>query len=114
MYKFQGILWHIDSEGSVDIPKFVVTRSQHPVHLQGEFHVIVNGTNGDVQLEEVSASFLKTTVLGKGEIAHHEGQDGKVTSVELSVRDGRIQDVLRLFVRGANRHYMAPPAFVHA
>ncbi len=100
--KFQGVLRHIDSEGSVDIPKFVVTRSQHPVHLQGEFHVIVNGTNGDVQLDEVSAGFLKTTVLGKGEIAHHEGQDGKVTSVDLSVRDGRIQDVLRLFVRGAN------------
>src|SRR5208283_494075 len=100
--KFQGVLSHIDSEGSVDIPKFMVTRSQHSVHLQSEFHAIVNGTNGDAQLQGVRAGFLRTTVLGKGEIAHHEGQDGKVTSVELSVRDGRIQDVLRLFVREAN------------
>lgn len=100
--KFQGVLGHIDSQGSIDIPHFMVTRSQHSVHLQSQFHAIVNGTNGDVQLERVSARFLKTTVLAKGEVAHHSGQEGKVAFIALSVRDGRIQDVLRLFVRETN------------
>jgi hypothetical protein len=100
--KFQGVLGHIDSQGSIDIPNFMVTRSQHSVHLLSEFHATVNGTNGDVQLDRVSAGFLKTTIIGKGEIAHHAGQDGKVTSVDLAVNDGRIQDVLRLFMRGAD------------
>ncbi len=100
--KFQGVLGHIDSQGTIDVPNFMVTRSQHSVHLQSEFHATVDGTNGDVQLNRVSAAFLKTTVLAKGEIAHHAGQEGKVTSVDLSVHDGRIQDVLRLFVRGAD------------
>jgi hypothetical protein len=99
--KFKGVLGHIDSQGDIDIPNFMVTRSQNPVHLRSTFQATVNGTNGDVQLNRVSASFLKTAVLAKGEIAHHAGQDGKVASVELSVRDGRIQDVLRLFVREA-------------
>ena len=100
--KFQGVLRHIDSQGHIDVPNFMVTRSQHSVHLQSEFHATVNGTNGDVQLNRVSAAFLKTTVLAKGEIAHHPGQDGKVTSVDMSVHDGRIQDVLRLFLREAD------------
>ncbi len=99
--KFQGVLRHIDSQGHIDVPNFMVTRSQHSVHLQSEFRATVNGTNGDVQLNRVSAAFLKTTVLAKGEIAHHPGQDGKVAAVEMSVHDGRIQDVLWLFVQGA-------------
>ena len=45
------------------------------------------------------------------EIAHHAGQEGKVASLALSVRDGGVQDVLRLFVRGATRPYTVSPAF---
>ena len=80
----------------------MVRRSQHAVHLRSEFQAAVNGTNGDVQLDRVTTTFLKTTVLARGEIAQHAGQQGKVASIALSVRDGRIQDVLRLFVREAN------------
>jgi len=88
--KFEGVLQHIDSQGNVDIPNFMVTRSEHPVHLRSEFQAIVNGTNGDVQLERVTTRFLKTTVLARGEIAHHAGQEGKVASLALSVRDGGV------------------------
>jgi hypothetical protein len=100
--KFQGVLHHIDSQGSIDIHNFLVTRSEHAVHLRSEFQAAVNGANGDVQLDRVTTRFLKTTVLARGEIAHHGGQEGKVASITLSVRDGRIQDVLRLFVCEAN------------
>ena len=109
--KFEGVLQHIDSQGNIDIPNFMVTRGQHPVHLRSEFQAIVNGTNGDVQVERVTTRFLKTTVLARGEIAHHAGQEGKVASLALSVRDGGVQDVLRLFVRGATRRYTVSPAF---
>jgi hypothetical protein len=97
--KFQGILRHIETQGSIDIPNFMVTRSEHSVHLTSEFHAFVDGTNGNVELERVSAAFLRTRVLAKGKIAGHAGQHGKTTSVELNVHDGRIQDVFRLFVR---------------
>jgi AsmA-like C-terminal region len=96
--KFQGMLRHIETPGSIDIPDFMVTRSKHSVHLISEFHAFVDGTNGDVELERVSAAFLKTRVLAQGKIVGHAGQHGKTTSVELTVHDGRIQDVLRLFV----------------
>jgi hypothetical protein len=98
--KFQGMLRHIEAEGSIDIPDFMVTRSGHSVHLTSEFHAFVDGTNGDVELERVNTAFLKTRVLAKGKIAGQPAQHGKTASVDLSVLDGRIQDVLRLFVRG--------------
>ena len=98
--KFQGVLGHIESQGSIDIPDFMVTRSQHPVHLAADFHAFIDGANGDVQLERVTAAFLKTRVLANGKIAGSSGQHGKIAAIDLSVQDGRIQDVLRLFVRG--------------
>jgi hypothetical protein len=97
---FQGPLQHIEAQGSIDIPDFMVARSEHPVHATSDFHAFVDGTNGDVDLERVNAVFLNTRVLAKGKIAGRAGQHGKTTSVDLAVRDGRIQDVLRLFVRG--------------
>jgi AsmA-like C-terminal region len=98
--KFQGILRQIDSNGTIDVPNFMVTRSDHAVHLKSSFHAIVNGTNGDIQIDRVTANFLNTSVLAKGQIAHHAGQDGKLTTVDLSVQNGCIQDILRMFVHG--------------
>ena len=98
--KFQGVLAHIESQGSIDIPDFMVTRSEHAVHLSAEFHAFVDGTNGDVQLERVTAAFLKTRVLASGKVAGQPGQQGKTAAIDLNVHDGRIQDVLRLFVHG--------------
>jgi hypothetical protein len=98
--KFQGILQHIETAGHINIPDFMVTDAGHPVHLAAEYRAIVNGTNGDVVLQDVTASYLHTTVHGKGEIAGHAGQEGKTTSLDLAVREGRIQDVLWMFVRG--------------
>jgi hypothetical protein len=98
---FQGILKHIEARGTVDIPDFMVKHSQHAVHVSGEFHALINGTNGDVALDRVSAAFLHTNVLAKADISGHAGQEGKTANVDLSVRDGHIQDVLLLFVRGS-------------
>jgi len=97
--KFQGILKHIEASGSIDIPNFEVTHTRHSVHLKTQFHAFVDGTNGDVQLERVNAALLKTTFLGRGEIASKPGEHGKTASLDFTVNDGRIQDVLCLFVR---------------
>ena len=99
--KFRGVLKHIELQGNVDIGNFIVTRSQHSIHLESQFHAFVDGTNGDVKLERVKATFLKTSVLAKGEILGTPKQHGKTASVDLTVGDGRIEDVFWLFVREA-------------
>jgi len=51
-----------------------------------------------VFLEQVSARFLKTSVFAQGRVATPPGKHGKTALIDLFVSEGRIQDVLRLFV----------------
>jgi hypothetical protein len=97
--KFSGVIDHIDVEGQTDIPNFSVTSSSHQVQLQTQFHAVVNGENGDTFLQQVTATFWKTTVSSQGSVAGRAGQPGKTASVELATNDGRIQDILLLFAR---------------
>lgn len=97
---FGGVLEHIETHGTVDVPDFEVDRSGHSVPLHSAFRAIVDATNGDVTLEKVDTTILRTKVSSTGRIAGSPGGHGKITSLDFVVNEGRIQDVLRLFVRG--------------
>ena len=95
--KFDGVLEHIEIEGSTDAPDFQVKRSEHAVHLKTQFHAIVNGMDGDVALQSVHAQFEGTSVVSQGEVAKKAGSEGKTVSLDATEPQGRIQDWLRLF-----------------
>jgi len=95
---FHGVLGRIDTEGTTDTPKFEVTRSHHAVALKAKFVASVDGMSGDTILHSVDGSFLKTPVHIEGSVAGKAGQPGKTTSLNVTVRNGRIDDVLWLFV----------------
>lgn len=97
--RFGGILRQVDVQGSADVPVFEVKRAKHPVHLTTQFHVLVDGTNGNTSLQRVDASFLRTKIATVGNVAGTTGQNGKTTTLNMTVRDGRIQDLLRFFTR---------------
>jgi uncharacterized protein involved in outer membrane biogenesis len=93
---FNGNIQHIQLQGSAGAPDFGVTRSGHRVHVTGDFRALVNGANGDVALEEAHAAFGKTKVNAGGTV---EGEGGKTGDLKLHGTDGRIQDVLMLFIQ---------------
>ena len=93
--KFQGPLARIDVQGATDSPKFAVKR--HPVHLKTQFRAQVNGSSGDVTLQQVDAQFLRTTLVASGTI---EGSKGKTATIDFVGDRARIQDVLLLFTSG--------------
>jgi hypothetical protein len=97
--KFSGVLNHIEVQGFTDTPNFTVTSGSHQVQLQTKFHAFVNGENGDTFLQDVAATFGKTTVSSEGSVAGRSGQSGKTASIELAVNEGRIEDLLLLFAR---------------
>jgi AsmA-like C-terminal region len=97
--KFQGMLKHLSVEGSTDMPDFEVTSSAHKLRLSTQFRAFVNATNGDVELQEVSAHFGNTTIVSEGSIAAQPGQTGKTASLDMVVKDGRLQDLLLLIVK---------------
>jgi hypothetical protein len=96
--KFEGPLGKIRAEGAIEVPNFHVDESGSAVRLAVGFHAVVNGTNGDTYLEPVDAHFLRTRLIARGGVEGHKGEKGKTTTLNLSIPDGRIQDVLRLFV----------------
>jgi len=96
---FSGVIDRIEVQGQTDTPQFAVTSSSHQVQLRTQFHAFVNGENGDTLLQQVSSTFWKTTVLAHGSVAGTAGQPGKMASVELAAKNGRIQDILLLFAR---------------
>lgn len=96
--KFDGTLKHIDVLGSTDVPAFELKSSGHEVHLQTKFDAWVDGSNGDIFLKRVEAKLGRTTVVAEGRIADSDGSKGKTAKFHLSSRDGRIEDILNLFV----------------
>jgi hypothetical protein len=96
---FYGVLEHLDVEGATDVPDFQVTRSGHSVHLNTQFHAVVNGTDGNVALQSVNAQFEKTSVAAQGEVAGMTSETGKTVSIDATETKGRIEDWLRLFTK---------------
>jgi hypothetical protein len=96
---FEGELDEINLHGAVEVPNFELKDSQHEVALHAQYSATVNALNGDVSLREVRTSFLQTTVVAAGQVAGRKGQKGKTTSLNITVHEGRIQDVLSLFVQ---------------
>jgi hypothetical protein len=97
--KFQGTLEHIGVQGSTETPDFEVTSSGHPVQLETQFDAFVNAENGDVILQQGNSNFKETAVTSKGSVVGTSGHEAKTATVDMQVSNGRIQDILRLFVK---------------
>ncbi len=104
--KFDGTLGHIDVSGKADTPNFEVNSGGHLVHVTTEFNAYVDALNGDTFLKRVDASFRKTRVIATGSIAKSGNTDGKTALINLSVQNGRIEDIMGLFVK-ANQSPMS-------
>jgi hypothetical protein len=97
---YRGRLNQIAVSGTTDIPDFRVSSSDHKMRLQTTFDATVDGTNGDTYLHPVDAKFLATELICNGKVEHTPGKPGKF--IELTVRStkGRIDDLLKLAVKG--------------
>ena len=99
--KFSGVLQHVEVSGKTDVPDFEVTSAKHGVHLSTDFRAVVDGLNGDVALDPVTAHWGRTTIVAKVNIAGSPGGGGKGKTVTLSAYStgARTEDLLRLFTK---------------
>lgn len=98
--KFAGSLGNLDVEGGADIPNFEVVRSGHALSLRTRFVLAVDATNGDVAIKNLTAMRGRTNIAVTGSVAHRDDMHGKFTSLNFTVRDGHIEDLLAIFVTG--------------
>ncbi len=97
--KFKGPLDYLEVEGETDTPDFALRTASHPVPLHTVYSAIVDGTNGDVILNKVTATFLHTTIVAQGEVVDLTTRKGRTIDLEAISDKGRVEDLLRLTVK---------------
>jgi hypothetical protein len=96
--KYDGLLKHIDVTGSTEVPDFEVETGRHKVKLVTQFGAFVDAIHGDTFLKHVDARFRQTNLVVEGSVAGIKGRKGKTALLDLISRQGRIEDILGLFV----------------
>lgn len=94
--QFSGPINRIEVQGTTDTPKFQVDAGGLPVPLQTTFTAVVDGSDGDTYLRQVHARFLNTQLTATGAVIGLEGTKGRQVEVDVSIVDGRIEDLLKL------------------
>jgi hypothetical protein len=90
---FQGRLGEIEGSAQSSTPDFSVAGGRHTL-VEGAMSCAVNGLNGDITLHAVDVHTGSSVVHAQGNIAGSP----KVTSVDLFVERGRVEDLLRPFM----------------
>lgn len=98
--KYNGVLERIEAQGHTDTPDFAVSIAGNKVDLTTDFHAIIDGTNGTTQLQPVVAKFGHSTLTANGIVDTTPGRPGKVISLDVRPASGRLEDMLRMAVKG--------------
>jgi hypothetical protein len=98
---FGGRLDRITVNGETRTPDFRVNVSGNPVPLHTRFDATVDGTDGDTYLNSVSGKFLETSLQTKGAVVGASGVQGRTVRVHVTIDNGRMEDLLRLAVKGS-------------
>lgn len=99
--EYEGVLERIKVKGETDTPDFSIDIAGQPVPLKTQFQAVVDGTNGDTWLELVEARLAETLIVAKGAVVRAKDVKGRRISLDVTIDDGRIEDILRLAMKGA-------------
>ncbi len=97
---FKGTLDSIEARGEAKVPDFRLKMANNPVPLTTEFEVLVDGTNGNTVLKPVRATLGSTRFTTSGAVIKHEGEQRRTISLNVSMPDGAIRDLLTLAAKG--------------
>jgi hypothetical protein len=97
---FKGVLERIEVDGTTSMPAFALADVGNSMPLETRFHSIVDGTNGNTLLQPVDATLGTTKIHSVGGVVEREGEDGRTVELDVVIDGGRLEDILRLAVKG--------------
>ncbi len=98
--KYSGTIDHLDVTGETSMPDFALAVSGNPMPLSTQYVAVVDGTNGDTYLTSVKAQLGRSTINTSGEVVGVPGAKGRQILLDADSRNARIEDFLRLVVKG--------------
>jgi hypothetical protein len=96
--RFQGVLRRIEVHGETRTPQFRLAGG-NPVPLTTRFDSIVDGTSGDTELKYVRAMLGISPIEARGRVIRPKGAKARSVALDVVVRKGRIEDLVRLAVK---------------
>ncbi|HEY6467717.1 MAG TPA: hypothetical protein VIY69_17075 [Candidatus Acidoferrales bacterium] len=105
--QFRGPLDYLEVDGETEIPDFALRTSAHAMPLHTDYSAIVDGTNGNTILKNVTARLLHTTFSVHGEVVDLKKKTkGRTIELYTTSSNARIEDLLTLAVDAS------PPALI--
>jgi hypothetical protein len=98
--EFGGTLDHIVADGETRTPDFRLNISGNPVPLRTKYHAIIDGGNGNTLLQPVEATLGRTRFVVRGGVVRGAGESGKTVALDVVFRQGYIEDLMRLAMKG--------------
>jgi hypothetical protein len=98
--RFSGKLNEIVVDGETTVPDFRLPAANNPMPLKTRFHAVVDGTNGNTRLDPVDAVLGTSPIRCQGGVVRLPGENGKTVDLDCTVRNGRLDQFLRLAVKG--------------
>ena len=96
---FSGLLDYLTVTGVTDTPDFALRTSDHPMALHTDFSAIVDGTNGNTILNNVTAAFRHTVLQVHGSVVDKYPQvKGRTIVLDATSLRARVEDLLALTV----------------
>ncbi|MBV9624563.1 MAG: hypothetical protein JOZ14_11340 [Acidobacteria bacterium] len=97
--EFKGNFQHLAIEGSVKVPTFELSATEHRQPLESRFNAVVNAVTGDTFLEQVKARWGRDEIDAHGSIART--QSGRRAAIlDFHCEHGRIEDTFYPFIHG--------------
>jgi len=100
--EFRGPLGRIEVKGETKTPDFRLDVAGNAMPLSTTFDAVVDGTDGDTYLNAVNAVLGTTTIAASGVVAGAPGVKGRTVQVKAKIAAGRIEDLLKLSVKGSD------------
>jgi hypothetical protein len=105
--QFRGPLDYLEVDGETEIADFALRTSARPMPLHTDFSAIVDGTNGNTILKNVTAHLEHTIFSVHGEVVDLKKKvKGRTIELYTTSSNARIEDLLTLAVD------TAPPALI--
>jgi hypothetical protein len=96
---YGGTLDTLEARGETTTPNFSLTMVGQEVPLTATYHAVIDATNGETRLERVEAKVLETSFVATGGVFEVEGVKGREVRVDVDMKGGRIEDMMRLAVK---------------
>jgi len=98
--RYGGVLERIEADGTTATPDFRLSVGGNAVPLTTHYQAVIDGTNGNTVLKHIDAVLGRTQMSVSGAVIGIKGVDGRTITLDVDIPNGRLDDLLRLAVKG--------------